>query len=113
MVVGRRGPAQASWTTQELKEIGELAGADVIVDPAELELDGERGVGEHDTNSKRNLEVLREFAHVSRAGKPVTVRLRFLASPVAIHGEDRVESIELVRNRLEDQDGRPGRRADR
>ena len=39
VVVGRRGPAQASWTTQELKELGELAGADVVVDPAELELD--------------------------------------------------------------------------
>src|SRR5437870_4815216 len=39
MIVGRRGPAQASWTTQELKEMGELEGADVVVDPAELELD--------------------------------------------------------------------------
>src|SRR6266550_8464194 len=37
VIVGRRGPAQASWTTQELKEMGELAGADVHVDPAELE----------------------------------------------------------------------------
>src|ERR671936_319239 len=36
VVVGRRGPAQASFTTQELKEMGELAGADVAVDPAEL-----------------------------------------------------------------------------
>src|SRR5206468_11091336 len=34
VIVGRRGPAQASWTTQELKEMGELAGADVSVDPA-------------------------------------------------------------------------------
>src|SRR6185503_19897499 len=39
VVVGRRGPAQASWTTPQLKELGELAGADVVVDPAELELD--------------------------------------------------------------------------
>src|SRR5205823_416961 len=37
LIVGRRGPAQASWTTQELKEMGELAGADVRVDPIELE----------------------------------------------------------------------------
>ena len=107
VVVGRRGPAQASWTTQELKELGELAGADVFVDPAELELDPASEASlEHDTNSKRNLEVLREFASREPTGKPVTVRLRFLASPVALHGEDRVESIELVRNRLEDQDGR-------
>jgi ferredoxin--NADP+ reductase len=107
VVVGRRGPAQASWTTQELKELGELAGADVFVDPAELELDPASEASlEHDTNSKRNLEVLREFASREPAGKPVALRLRFLASPVALHGEDRVESIELVHNRLEDQDGR-------
>jgi ferredoxin/flavodoxin---NADP+ reductase len=107
VVVGRRGPAQASWTTQELKELGELAGADVVVDSAELELDPASGASlEHDTNSKRNMEVLRDFAAREPVGKPVSLRLRFLASPVAIHGGDRVESIELVRNRLEEQDGR-------
>jgi ferredoxin--NADP+ reductase len=106
VVVGRRGPAQASWTTQELKELGELAGADVAVDPAELELDpASEAALEHDSNSKRNLEVLRDFAAREPTGKPVTVRLRFLTSPVAIHGTDGVESIELVRNRLEEQDG--------
>src|SRR5438045_1596741 len=39
VVVGRRGPAQASFTTPELQEMGELAGADVLVDAADLELD--------------------------------------------------------------------------
>jgi ferredoxin/flavodoxin---NADP+ reductase len=107
VVVGRRGPAQASWTTQELKEIGELAGADVAVDPAELELDPASAASlEHDSNSQRNMEVLRGFAGREPTGKAVTVRLRFLASPVAIHGGDRVESVELVRNRLEEQGGR-------
>jgi ferredoxin--NADP+ reductase len=107
VVVGRRGPAQASWTTQELKELGELAGADVVVDPAELELDPASEASlEHDTNSRRNMEVLRDFAAREPTGNPVTVRLRFLASPIALRGDRRVESIELVRNRLEEQDGR-------
>src|SRR6266542_1981528 len=52
LVVGRRGPAQASWTTQELKEMGELAGADVVVDAQELE-----GAVGDDTNTRRNMEV--------------------------------------------------------
>jgi ferredoxin--NADP+ reductase len=107
VVVGRRGPAQASWTTQELKELGELAGADVAVDLAELELDPASAASlEHDPNSQRNMEVLRGFAGREPTGKAVTVRLRFLASPVAIHGGHRVESVELVRNRLEEQGGR-------
>jgi ferredoxin--NADP+ reductase len=107
VVVGRRGPAQASWTTQELKELGELAGADVVVDPAELELDSASEASlEHDTNAQRNMEVLRGFAARAPTGKAVAVRLRFRASPVAIHGDARVESVELVRNRLEEQGGR-------
>jgi ferredoxin--NADP+ reductase len=101
LVVGRRGPAQASWTTQELKEMGELAGADVIVEPAELE-----GAEADDTNTQRNLEVLREFASREPSGKPVTIRFLFFRSPVAVHGATSVEAVELVRNRLEEQEGR-------
>jgi ferredoxin/flavodoxin---NADP+ reductase len=106
VVGGRRGPAQASWTTQELKELGELAGADVAVDPADLELDPVSEASlENDTNSKRNMEVLRGFAAREPSGKPLIVRLRFLLSPVAVHGEQKVESVELVRNRLEERNG--------
>src|SRR5436305_11286969 len=57
VMVGRRGPAQAAFTTPELQELGELSGADVIVDPEDLE-----GAEPHDTNSERNLAVLREYA---------------------------------------------------
>jgi ferredoxin--NADP+ reductase len=101
VVVGRRGPAEASFTTPELKELGELAGADVLVDGADLE-----GAEPEGTNAERNVEVLREFAEREPAGKPRTVRLRFFLSPVEIHGNERVEAIELVRNRLESRDGR-------
>ncbi|MDE3190833.1 MAG: FAD-dependent oxidoreductase [Acidobacteriota bacterium] len=100
VVVGRRGPAQAAFTTPELAELGELAGADVVVDPADL--DGAVGT---DTNSERNVEVLREFAARTPSGKPKRVVLTFFASPVAIHGAGRVEAVELVRNEL-DAEGR-------
>jgi ferredoxin--NADP+ reductase len=96
VVVGRRGPAQAAFTTPELQEMGELAGADVFVDAADLE-----GAEPHDTNSERNLAVLREFAAREPEGKPRRVVFRFFRSPVAIHGEQRVEGIELVRNELD------------
>jgi ferredoxin/flavodoxin---NADP+ reductase len=101
VIVGRRGPAQASWTTQELKEMGELAGADVRVDSAELD-DAEGD----DTQTQRNLDVLREFAAREPTGKPVVVRFLFFHSPVAIHGESKVESVELVRNELQERGGR-------
>jgi ferredoxin/flavodoxin---NADP+ reductase len=96
VVVGRRGPAQASFTTPELQEMGELAGADVVVDPADLE-----GAEPRDTNSERNLAVLRDFAARKSHGRPRRVVFRFFHSPVAILGEERVEGIELVRNQLD------------
>ena len=96
VMVGRRGPAQAAFTTPELIELGELAGADVIVDPLDLE-----DAAPTDTNAVRNLEVLREYAAREPEGKPKRLVLRFLLSPVAILGEERVEAIELVRNRLQ------------
>jgi ferredoxin--NADP+ reductase len=96
VMVGRRGPAQAAFTTPELIELGELAGADVIVDPADLE-----GAEPTHTNSERNLAVLREFAARKPEGKPKRLVLRFLLSPAAILGEDRVEAVEFVHNRLE------------
>jgi ferredoxin--NADP+ reductase len=97
VMVGRRGPAQAAFTTPELIELGELAGADLIVDPADLE-----GAEATDTNSTRNLEVLREYAAREPEGRPKRLVLRFFRSPVRILGDAKVEGIELVRNELDE-----------
>ena len=104
LVVGRRGPVQAAWTPVEVGELGDLAGADVIVDPADLELD-DASAAELEAappTVKRNIEHLRSYAARSPEGKPRRIRLQFLASPAAILGEDKVEGIELVRNVLVD-----------
>ena len=37
ILLGRRGPAQAAFTNPELRELGEMTGVDVQVDPAELD----------------------------------------------------------------------------
>jgi len=100
VVLARRGPAQAAFTTPELKEMGELADADVVVDPADLE-----GAVGTDTNSERNLEVLREYAGRAPAGRGRAVVFRFCVSPVAIRGTDRVEEIEIVHNELVADEG--------
>ncbi len=103
LVLGRRGPVQASWTSAELQELGDLAGADVLVEPTELELEPASAAElERGSNIvRRNVEILREFSERQPAGKPRSVRLRFRASPVAIHGAERVEAVEIARNRLE------------
>jgi len=106
LVLGRRGPVQAAWTPAELQELGDLAGADVLVDPGELDLDpaSEAELEQGSNIVQRNVEILRAFASRKTTGKPRAVRLRFRVSPVAILGEGRVEAIELAHNRLEPDD---------
>ena len=108
VMLGRRGPVQAAFTPPELKELGELAGADVVIDAADLELDpqSERELEADRERARRNIDLLREFAARSPAGKPRRILLRFLASPVRIIGEERVEGVEVVRNELESENGR-------
>ena len=112
VVLGRRGPVQAAWTSTELGELGDLAGADVVVDPTELELDPASAAELAGASNvvQRNLEILRDFAARKPTGAPKVVRLRFRASPVAILGDDRVEAVEIVHNLLE-PDGRGSVRA--
>jgi ferredoxin--NADP+ reductase len=105
-VLGRRGPAQATFTTQELRELGELAEATVLIDPADLELDPaseERAAA--DRNVSRNLAVLRGWAdHVPEPGR-TKLRLRFFGRPVRLLGEERVNGVEVERTAV-DGDGR-------
>jgi ferredoxin--NADP+ reductase len=112
-LVARRGPVQAACTTPELRELGELEGVEVIVDPRDLELDAASEAqlaAMEDRNPAKNLDVLREWASRPRTGAPRKVVLHFNASPVALSGNERVEGMTIVRNRLE-SDGRGGVRA--
>jgi ferredoxin--NADP+ reductase len=104
LVIGRRGPVQAAWTPVEVGELGELAGADILVDPRDMRLDpaSEAELEAAPPTVKRNVDHLRAYAERDPEGKPRAIRLRFLASPVAILGDEKVEAIELVRNELVD-----------
>ncbi len=114
-MLGRRGPAQAAFTPPELQELGELAGADVVVDPADLELDAASAAALEDDRAvaRRNVEILREYAARTPSGKPKRVVLRFCVSPVTILGEGRVEAIEIVRNRARRRTASAGSRPSR
>ena len=65
VVLGRRGPAQAAFTSAELRELGRMDGVDLRVDPAEIELDplSAEWLAEDGTfTARKNVELLREFA---------------------------------------------------
>ena len=112
VVLGRRGPAQAAFTTPELIELSELAAADVIVDPGDMEMDeaSARIVEEADAQVKKKIEVLHGYAASEPHGHDRRIVLRFFASPLEIVGDERVEGVRVGRTELV-QDGEGGLRA--
>jgi ferredoxin--NADP+ reductase len=105
VVLGRRGPAQAAFTSAELRELGHLDGVDLQIDAADLELDpvSREWLADHGTFTARtNVALLQEFAARPQPSSPAARRivLRFLSSPAAILGADRVAAIDVRRNEL-------------
>ena len=104
-VLGRRGPAQAAFTNPEIKEIGELAGADALVLPAEAQLDALSRTeveGAKDRTLAKKVELLQELARRQPTGKARQLTIRFLVSPVELIGDEsgRVVKMRLVKNVL-------------
>ncbi|MFI0423796.1 FAD-dependent oxidoreductase [Spongiactinospora sp. 9N601] len=98
-MIGRRGPEHAKFTLKELRELGELANADVSVRPDEA---GDNDVSELSRQIRGNVEVLRGWAARTPAGRPRRLDVRFWLRPVEIIGTDRVEGIRLERTALSD-----------
>jgi ferredoxin--NADP+ reductase len=102
VMLGRRGPEQASFTTPELKEIGELEGVNILVDPHDLEL--ERHGQTTLINNKmveKNMEVLQTYAARGNQNHERTIQMRFFISPVELIGESgKLTHVKLERNEL-------------
>ncbi|GJF34349.1 NADP oxidoreductase [Kitasatospora sp. NE20-6] len=119
-VIGRRGPAQARFTTRELRAIGELPGTDVVVDASATDLDAfdPTGASSRLAASDRRIRditaVLAGWAgrtppggapsggsrpDGSHPGRPRRVVFRFWTRPVEIVGTGRVEALVVERTR--------------
>ena len=85
VLLGRRGPAQAAFTSPELKELGKLRAVDIVVDPTNIALDPASAAAlETDREASQNLEVLHAYAARTEYTEPRRFTMRFLASPVEI-----------------------------
>lgn len=103
-LLGRRGPAQASFTNPELREFGRIDGVRAQVDAAELEIDAasEASLAENVVR-QRNMKTLAGYAAAWGSGGDGerTVRFRFLVSPIEVISDGgRVTGVRIERNRL-------------
>ncbi|AHH18394.1 putative ferredoxin/ferredoxin--NADP reductase [Nocardia nova SH22a] len=110
VVLGRRGPLQAAYTSAEFLALGHLKGVDVVIDPAELELDPASQALLDDPDIEPSLKLKYELAqeYAAEAPNPDNKRIvfRYLASPTEISGDGHVEAVEFVHNELVAEDGR-------
>ncbi len=117
-VIGRRGPAQAKFTTKELRELGELPGVEIVVRGEEIEADP---AADQDRRIRGNLTVLRGWAGrppqgggpqgaesrgAELPGSPGHARrltIRFWLRPVAVEGTERVTGMTVERTAIDDR----------
>ena len=104
-LLGRRGPAQAAFTNPEIKELGELPGADILAVPEEVALDElSRAAIEksQDRATAKKVGIIQEYAQRQPSGKPRKLVLRFLVSPIELLGNaaGQVTAIRLAKNEL-------------
>jgi ferredoxin--NADP+ reductase len=100
VLLGRRGPLQSAFTTLELRELGELEGVDVVIDPADLADITDEDAEAAGKIAKANIKVLRDYAGREPTAGHRRIVFRFKTSPIEIHGVERVEEIVLGRNEL-------------
>ncbi len=108
-VIGRRGPAQAKFTTKELRELGELDGVDIVLPgpeagPAAFDASGEgERLAESDRRVRGNLAVISGWAARTPTGQPRRLTVRFWLRPVDIEGTERVSGLTAERTRLDER----------
>jgi ferredoxin--NADP+ reductase len=111
VIAGRRGPLEGAFTTLELRELGELDGVDVVVDPADLAAISDEDAAAAGKTTAANIKVLRGYAEKTAAGEHREgnrrIVFRFCTSPIEITGTEKVETIVLGHNELfTDEHGR-------
>src|SRR5258708_1464523 len=102
-IIGRRGPAQASFTFKELRELGDLGGCATLVSESDLQLNSASLAELEDKNNfnaAKNVEILQSWTTHRATAVGKRIWFHFMQSPVGIAGTGRLERITLERNRL-------------
>ncbi|MFC9996243.1 FAD-dependent oxidoreductase [Nocardia sp. NPDC127526] len=115
VVLGRRGPLQAAYSSPEFLALAHLKGVDVVIDPAELELDAASRAELDDPEIEPSLRLKYTLAQEYAATTPTPgnkrIVFRYLVSPTALTGDGKVETVEYVHNELVEENGRTVARA--
>jgi ferredoxin/flavodoxin---NADP+ reductase len=96
-LVARRGPAHARFTTNELRELEDLPGVALVVDPGDLELGAsDAEVAASSRQARMVLDILRGWADRPPGDLARRIRFHFGRPPVAVLGGGQVQALALA-----------------
>ena len=99
-LLGLRGPAQVAFTLPELKELAARDDIDIVIDPRDMEEDATLGP-DASRGREQVVALLNELAVRPERGCDRRLVIRFMVSPVAFTGDERVGQVEIAHTVLQ------------
>jgi ferredoxin--NADP+ reductase len=93
----RRGPEHAAFTSPELRELPKLEHTNVVMNPDDIAAAIKRAGEEIEKDTKSNLEAMTLIAEREPTSHDRTLTFQFLATPIEIKGDGRVEEVVFQR----------------
>jgi ferredoxin--NADP+ reductase len=103
-IFGRRGPEHAAFTSPELRELPKLEHTDVVIGECDIEdaIKRAESSGDIPKDIKSNLDAMMAIAKTPKRNQERTMNFHFLASPIEIKGNGKVEEVVFAINKVED-----------
>ncbi|MFM7542724.1 MAG: FAD-dependent oxidoreductase [Actinomycetales bacterium] len=102
-IFGRRGPEHAAFTSPELRELPKLEHTDVVIGECDIEdaIKRAESSGDIPKDIKSNLDAMMAIAKTPKKNQERTMNFHFLASPIEIKGNGKVEEVVFAINKAE------------
>lgn len=89
----RRGPEHAAFTSPELRELPKLEHTNVVMEPSDIAAAILRAGDEIEKDTKSNLDAMTLIAEREPTSHERTMKFQFLATPIEIKGNGKVEEV--------------------
>jgi ferredoxin--NADP+ reductase len=97
IISARRGPEHAAFTSPELRELPKLEHTNVVIHPEDISAALVRAGEEIEKDTKSNLDAMTLIAEREPTSHERTLTFQFLATPVEIKGDGKVEEVVFQR----------------
>ena len=103
VISARRGPEHAAFTSPELRELPKLEHTNVVMEKNDIEAAITRAGAEIEKDTKSNLDAMLLISEKEPTSHDRTMKFQFLATPVEIKGNGKVEEVVFQKTGSDEQ----------